>query len=82
MPLVNCETNFILNWSANWVISNGNANQASTFAITNAKLYLRAVTLSTVDNAKQFQKLKLGFKRTINWNKYHSKKHWILQTHI
>ena len=82
MPLVNCESNFILNWSANWVISNGNANQASTFAITNTKLYLRAVTLSTVDNAKQFQKLKLGFKCTINWNKYHSKKHWILQTHI
>ena len=75
MPLVNCETNFILNWLANWVISNGNANQASTFAITNTKLYLGAVTLSTVDNAKQFQKLKLGFKRTINWNKYHSKKH-------
>ena len=82
MPLVNCETNFILNWSANCVISNGKAEQAPTFAITSTKLYLAAITLSTVDNAKQLQKLKLGFKRTINWNKDHSKKHWILQTHI
>ena len=29
--------------------------------------------LSTQDNAKIFQQLKLGFKRTINWNIYQSK---------
>ena len=29
--------------------------------------------LSTQDNAKLFQQLKLGFKRTINWNIYQSK---------
>ena len=29
--------------------------------------------LSTQDNAKLLQQLKLGFKRTINWNKYQSK---------
>ena len=28
--------------------------------------------LSTQDNAKLFQQLKLGFKRTINWNIYQS----------
>ena len=36
------------------------------------KLYVPNVTLSTQDNAKLFQQLKSGFKRTINWNKYES----------
>ena len=30
------------------------------------------ITLSTQDNARLLQKLKSGFKRTINWNKYQS----------
>ena len=51
-PLINCETNLILNWSANSVISNSAANQATTFAITDTKLYVPVVTLSTEDNAK------------------------------
>ena len=42
------------------------------FKITDTKLYLPVVTLSTQDNAKLFQQLKSGFKRTINWNKYQS----------
>ena len=31
------------------------------------------VTLSTQGNAKLLQQLKLGLKRTINWNKYQSR---------
>ena len=31
------------------------------------------MTLSFQDNLELLQKLKLGFKRTINWNKYQSK---------
>ena len=42
------------------------ANQNPTFAITETKLYVAAVTLSTQDNAKLLQQLKLGFKRTVN----------------
>ena len=49
------------------------ANQGATFSITDAKLYVLVVTLSTQDNAKLFEQLKLGFKGTINWSKYHSK---------
>ena len=41
--------------------------------MTDTKLYVPVVTLSTQDNAKLLQQLKLGFKRTINWNKYQSK---------
>ena len=32
-------------------------------------MYVPNVTLSTQDNAKLLQQLKLGFKRAINWNK-------------
>ena len=73
MPLINCEVNLILTRSANCVKSNVAANQATTFAITDTKRYVPVVTLSTEDNAKLLQQLKSGFKRTINWNKYHSK---------
>ena len=48
-------------------------NQATTIVITNTKLYVLVLTLSTQDIAKLLQHLKFGLKRTINWNKYHSK---------
>ena len=71
MPLINCEVNLILTWSANCVIISTNvANQNATFAITDTKLYVPVVTLSTQDNAKLLQQLKSDFKRVINWNKY------------
>ena len=40
MPLINCETNLILTWSKNCVICNAAANQDTTFAITDTKLYV------------------------------------------
>ena len=42
------------------------------FKITETKLYVPVVILSTQDNEKLLQQLKSGFKRTINWNKYES----------
>ena len=74
MPLINCEVNLILTWSSTCVIvSTSNANQDAKFAITDTKLYVPVVTLSTQENAKLLQQLKSGFKRVINWNKYLSK---------
>ena len=70
MPLINCEVNLILTWSRDCVITNSNG--AGKFKITETKLYVPVVTLSTQDNAKLLQQLKSGFKRTINWNKYES----------
>ena len=49
------------------------ANQGATFKITEAKLYVSVVTLSTQDNAESLTQLMPDFKRTINWNKYLSK---------
>ena len=74
MPLINCEVNLILTWSSTCVLVSTNAaNQNATFAITNTKLYVPVVTLSTQENTKFLQQLKSGFKRVINWNKYLSK---------
>ena len=74
MPLINCEITLDLNWSENCVIVATNvAAQATTFSITDTKLYVPVVTLSTQENAKLLEKLKSGFKRTVNWNKYQTK---------
>ena len=60
IPLINCEVNLILTWSSTGaIVSTGNANQAATFAITNTKLYVPVVTLSTQE--KLLQQLKSGF---------------------
>ena len=70
MPLINCEVNIILTWSKDCVITNSTV--AEKFTITETKLYVPVVSLSTEDNAKLLQLLKSSFKRTINWNKYES----------
>ena len=70
MSLINCEVNLILTWSKDCVITNSEGE--AKFAITETKLYVPVVTLSTQDNAKLLQQLKSGFKRTINWNKFQS----------
>ena len=63
MPLINCEVELILTWSADCVIISTNlANQVPTFIITEINLYVPIVTLSTQDNAKLLPKLKSSFK--------------------
>ena len=64
MPLINCEINLILTWSSTCVITNSTG--AGRFTITDTKLYVPVITLSTQDNAKLLQQFKSGFKRTIN----------------
>ena len=44
------------------------ANQEPTFEITDTKLYIPVVTLSTQDNTKLIEQLKSDFKRTIKMN--------------
>ena len=77
MPLINCEIVLILAWSTNSVIvSTGVANQNATFEITDTKLYVPVVTLSTKDNSKLFQQLMSGFKKIISWNKYYQNQNY------
>ena len=42
------------------------------FKITDTKLYVPVVTLSKENDTKLLEQLKLGFKRTVKWNKYRS----------
>ena len=59
MPLINCEIELILDWSANCIIiSTNNANQVPKFTITETNLYVSVVTLSTQDNSKLLLQLK------------------------
>ena len=47
MPLINCEINIFLTWSAKCIIVTGDyGNQKLKFAITDTKLYVTFVTLS------------------------------------
>ena len=74
MLLIHCEINLILTqFDRGFITNNTVVSQEPTFTITNTKIYVPAVTFSTQDNTKLLKQLKLGFKRTINWNKHHSK---------
>ena len=55
MLLINSEVNLILTWSPTCVITNSTG--AGTFEITDAKVYVPVVTLSTKENAKLIQQL-------------------------
>ena len=50
MPIMNCEVKLILTWSKNCAITNSIGE--GYFAITDTKLYVPIVTLSTQDNLK------------------------------
>ena len=66
IPLINCEVELILTWSADCVIIYTKIDgQVPTFPITETNLYVTIVTLSTQDNSKLLPQLKNGFKRTI-----------------
>ena len=80
MPLINCEVNLILAWSSTCVlIASDIQAQNATFEITDTKLYVPVVTLTTQESTKFLQQLKSGFKRVINWNKYLSKPELLAQ---
>ena len=78
MPLINCKVELSLRWIENCVLTsaavdanvNNTGADSATFKITDAKLYVRIVTLSAEDNAKLSKLLGDRFKRSIYWNKY------------
>ena len=67
MPLINCKIHLELNWSKDCVMS---TIADTIFKITNSKLYLPIVTLSSKDNVKLVKLLEEGFKRPVYWNEY------------
>ena len=77
MSLINCEVSLVLTWSSTCVISNSTGD--GKFEITDTKLYVPVVTLSTKDNAKLLEQLESGFKGVVNWNRYLSKPELLAQ---
>ena len=76
MPLINCEVSLTLTWSENCVITSiersvitdtrrDTSPTNAIFKITDTKLYVPVVTLSTKDDDDFLEQLKSGFKRTI-----------------
>ena len=69
MPLINCKVEVSLKWIEDFMLTvNPNANDninKATFKKTDAKLYIRIVTLKTEDNTKLSKLLSEGFKRPI-----------------
>ena len=58
MPLTNYEISFDLNWSEKYAtVVTTVVGQGATFSITDTKLYVLVVTLSTQGNAKLLDQL-------------------------
>ena len=70
MLLINCKIHLKLDWSKDCVIS---IIAATTFKITNTKLYVLVIILSSKDNVKLIKLLEEGFKRPVYWNEYQIK---------
>ena len=71
MPLINCKVHLELNWIEGCILSS--AGDSVKFEITDAKLHVPIVTLSTKDSVNLTKQLREGFKRSVYWNSYQTK---------
>ena len=71
MPLINCKIHLELNWTKNCVLSSTDGDGGDvSFKITETKLYVPTVTLTTKDNLNLTKQLNEGFTRSVYWNEY------------
>ena len=70
MSLINCKINLELKWFEKYIllVAGTAANQVPESQITDTKLYVQVVTLSTRDNVDLLKQLQFYFKRTIRMN--------------
>ena len=71
MPLINCKVRLELNWVEDYILSS--ARDSAKFEITDDKLHIPIVTLSTKDCVNLVKKLSEGFKRSVYWCGYQTK---------
>ena len=62
MPLINCKVYLKLNWIEDCILPS--AGNSAKCEITDAKLYVSIVTLSTKDTANFTKQLNKGFRRS------------------
>ena len=77
--LINCKIHLELEWDPNCLLCSDDAagNNNATFQITDTKLYVSIVTLSTKDTTHLTNLLSEGFKRSVFWNKYKIERHTV-----
>ena len=72
LPLSNYEVELDLYTKDCVLVEHNNNITGIDFKITSTKIYIPVATLSINDKIKFLENLKLGFKRTVSWNKYTS----------
>ena len=68
MPLINWKVHLELNWIENCILSRDGGT--AKFKVTDVKLHVPIVTLSTKDNVNLKKQFSDGFKRCIYWKSY------------
>ena len=71
MSLINCKVYLELNWIEDCILPS--VGNSAKFEITDAKLHVPIVTLSTKGSENLEKQLKEGFKRSVYWNSYEIK---------
>ena len=71
MPLINCKVYPQLNWIEDYILSS--AENSAKSEITDTKLHVPIVILSTIDGTNLTKQLNEGFKRSVYWNSYETK---------
>ena len=71
MPLINCKVHLELNWIEDCIFPSD--ENSAKFEISDAKLHVPIVTLSTKDCVNLTKQLSEGFKRSVYWNSYQTK---------
>ena len=71
ISLTNFKVHLELNWIEDCILSS--AGNFAKFEITDAKLHIPIVTLSTKDSVNLTKQLSEGFKRSVYWNSYQTK---------
>ena len=78
MQLINCKVELKLKWTkavlAAAGIDNTHDNPINIFTIKDTKLFAPVVNLLTKDNKKLSKRPSKGFKRSVYWNEYKTKK--------
>ena len=68
MSLTNCKVHLELNWIEDCILSS--AGNSGKFKITDDKLHVPIVTLSSKDNVNLTKQLSDGIRRSVYWNSY------------
>ena len=71
MPLIKCKIHLELNWIEDCILSS--VWNSAKFEITDARLHVAVVTLSTKDSVNLTKQLTEGFNGSVYWKSYQTK---------